>query len=195
MQEYIKKLLDIGKKKTYSEGSIIFFEGELPKSLLVLLNGKVRLHKLAKDSQTTLHTLSGTCFLAEMPSLTNTPYPATASAIKECEILQINLSTLNAHIMQDGEFALSLINSLCQKIGILERLLKQNSENIEERLANYLLNNKAALHTLSQRKIANDINTTPQSLSRILKSLKENKIIATSKGKIEIIDIARLSRF
>ena len=62
---------------------------------------------------------------------------------------------------------------------------------IKENLINYLLENSANLP--SQRQIAEILGTNPQSLSRILKSLKNLGAITTNKGKIIILDSQKLA--
>ena len=192
MNDYISKLREIGKIRHYKNGNILFFEGESPCKLMILLKGKVRLNKTFGEAQKILHTLNAPCFIAEYPALTAQSYPATAICIGECEILEIELRKFRAHTEQNSAFCFELISSLCQKIGILERYITQNAKNLKENLINYLLENSANLP--SQRQIAEILGTNPQSLSRILKSLKDLGAIATDKGKIIILDSHKLAQ-
>ncbi len=192
--EYIAQLRKIGKIRHYKSDNILFFEGEMAMKLLLLLKGKVRLSKAFggnKNLQKTLHTLNAVCFIAEYPALTGQSYPASGICVGECEILEITLKDFRAQIKQNSEFCFSLISSLCQKIGILERYITQGENSLSQNLANFLLENSANLP--SQRKIAEILNTNPQSLSRIIKSFKDLGIIATNKGKIIILDSQKLS--
>ena len=191
MNDYISNLREIGKIRHYKNGNIVFFEGELPSKLMLLLKGKVRLSKAFGEAQKVLHTLNAPCFIAEYPALTGQSYPASAICIGECEILEIYLQDFRAHTEKNSEFCFELISSLCQKIGILERYITQNAKNIKENLINYLLENSANLP--SQRQIAEILGTNPQSLSRILKSLKDLGAITTNKGKIIILDSQKLA--
>ena len=192
MSDYIRKLCEIGKIRQYKNGNIVFFEGEIPSKLMILLVGKVRLNKAFGEAQKVLHTLNAPCFIAEYPTLTAKSYPATAICVGECEILEIELQDFRAHTEQNSAFCFELISSLCQKIGILERYITQNAKNIKENLINYLLENSANLP--SQRQIADILGTNPQSLSRILKSLKKSGAITTDKGKIIILDSHKLAQ-
>lgn len=192
--EYIEQLRKIGKIRRFKSDNILFFEGEMPTKLLLLLKGKVRLNKAfggTQSAQKTLHTLSAVCFVAEYPSLEGIAYPASAISVGECEILEIEIKDFRAQIEQNSAFCFSLISSLCQKIGILERYITQNENSLNKKLANFLLENSDNLP--SQRKIAEILNTNPQSLSRIIKSFKDSGIIATNKGKIIILDSAKLN--
>ncbi len=191
--EYIAQLSKIGRIRHYKSDNILFFEGEMPMKLLLLLKGKVRLSKAFggnKNALKVLHTLNAVCFIAEYPALTGQSYPASGICVGECEILEIKLKDFRTHIKQNGEFCFSLISSLCQKIGILERYITKNENSLSQNLANFLLENSANLP--SQRKIAEILNTNPQSLSRIIKSLKDLDAISVNKGKIIILDSQQL---
>lgn len=192
--EYIEQLRKIGKVRHFKEDNILFFEGEVATKLLLLLKGKVRINKAFggnKNLQKTLHTLSAVCFIAEYPAFAGELYPASGICASECEILEIELETFRAHSAENSEFCFSLISSLCQKIGILERYITQSENSLTQNLINFLLENSVNLP--SQRKIAEILNTNPQSLSRIIKSLKDIGAISVNKGKIVILDFAKLN--
>lgn len=191
MESYIENLSKIGRICHYKTSNIIFFEGEMPKKIFVLLKGKVRLCKACGSANKHIHTLESPCFIAEMPSLTNQIYPASAICVNDCEILAIKIENFRKSILENSEFCFSLIASLCQKIGILERYITQNSNNLTQKLVKFILENSDNLPT--QRKIAEILNSNPQSISRILKSLKQRNAIAINKGKIAILDSAKLS--
>lgn len=190
-ESYIENLREIGKIHKYYDKNIIFFEGEIPQKLMILLKGKVRLYKIANDAEKTLHMLFAPCFIAEMPSLSQKAYPASAICDGKCEILEVNLAKLRENALKNNAFCMDLIASLCEKIGILERHITQNAKSLREKLIAFLLENHANLP--SQRKIAEILNTNPQSISRILKSLKQNGAIAVNKGKIVVLDSQKLA--
>ena len=84
MEDYFKLLHSIGYKRFFNKDEILFFEGESPKKLFVLLSGKVRIYKSTKLAENlaprekTLHYISAPNFIAEMPSLLKQPFPASA---------------------------------------------------------------------------------------------------------------------
>ena len=70
---------------------------------------------------------------------------------------------------------------------ILENHISKNSQSLKERIKKFVLENKEELQKLTQRQIAQKLNTSPESLSRILKELKNAGFIKTQKGKIIIV--------
>lgn len=185
MQNHIKMLYNIGYKRFYNSKEFLFFQGEIPKKLLVVLKGKVRLYKSTQEGkEETIHTISAVNFIAEMPSFMNIPYPASAVCLEECEILEIELAFFKEYCTKNSDFCLSFIASLCHKIEILESLLTASTQSLKEKTIRFLIQNKSALANLSQRQIAQKLNTSPESLSRILRELKKQDCIQTQKGKI-----------
>ncbi|WP_026944066.1 Crp/Fnr family transcriptional regulator [Helicobacter rodentium] len=197
MQDYLKMLISLGYKRFYQKGEILFFEGEIPKQLFVLLSGKVRVYKTIEETQKirgkntkkiareqTLHCICAPNFIAEMPSFLNQAFPASATCEEECEVLEISLSTFQKHCIENPSFCHTFIASLCNKIKVLESHIAQNSLSLKERLVEFLRANEAELSNLTQRQIAQRLNTSAESLSRILRELKAQKILSTQKGKI-----------
>lgn len=191
MKKLFSSIEKIGHKRTLESGEILFFEGMKANNLLLLLSGKVRLYKSQENlscKEHTLHILNAPQFIAEMPFFMQTTYPANAECIQTCEIIGINFETFQNQCLQNNQICLLFINSLCKKIQILESHISTYNQSLQMRVLQYLQTHKANLPTLTQRKIAQSLNITPESLSRTLKILKEKHIIATHKGKIVFLD-------
>lgn len=139
--DYIENLRTIGRIRAFENQNIIFFEGEMPRKLIVLLKGCVRLYKTIDNAQKSLHTLYAPCFIAEMPSLAQKPYPASAICESACEVLEVDLDEFRKNALENNAFCLSLIASLCEKIGILERLISRANQTLEKKLCAFLLEN------------------------------------------------------
>lgn len=182
--DYVKILENLGVKKKYKKNEILFFEGEKANKFFLLLSGNVRIYKsLELGSEKTLHIFHPISFIAEMPSFNNAEYPASAMCEEDCEILCVNTNVFKDQL-KDTQFCFSFISSLFQKIRILEGYIELNNQNLNERFLNFANKNKAILPTLTQRKIAQMLNTSAESLSRILKELKKQGKVTITKGKI-----------
>lgn len=190
MEDYFKLFCSIGYKRFFNKDEILFFEGETPKKLFILLNGKVRIYKsiqLTKDlapREKTLHYIASPNFLAEIPSLLRQPFPTSAVCNQDCEILEINLKTFKKQCAKHPNFYQQLIASLCQKIKTLETHIAESHLSLKDKLMSFLQENAQSLNTLTQREIAKHLSTSPESLSRTIKELKAQGRIETKKGKI-----------
>lgn len=188
MQKYLKILEKIGRKKHYQKGNILFYEGEKAVCFFVLLEGKLRVFKsFSNFKEINLHFFTPVSFVAEMPAFKGINYPASAICESECEILELQFSDFEALCKEDMQFSFLLITSLFEKIHILEQDLRTHSLELKERLKFFLNSNEKELSTLTQRQIADKLNTQAQSLSRVLKELKNEGFLKTNKGKIELL--------
>lgn len=187
MQDTIAMLSQMGYKRLYAPNQIVFFEGEIPKKLLVLIRGGVRIYKTHQNREETLHHIQAPSFIAEMPSFLGLTYPASAVCSCECEILEVSLERFKKQCAEDVSFSLAFIASLCHKIAILERHIAHTAQNLQEKVCCFLLENRSALPTLSQRQIVQKLNTSPESLSRVLRKLKEAGFLRIQKGKIVLV--------
>ncbi|STQ85789.1 Crp/Fnr family transcriptional regulator [Helicobacter muridarum] len=198
MQRHLELLCKIGRKVVYEENSILFFEGEEARNLFLLLHGRVRLYKNIEQGmyrkEQTLHIFDEINFIAEMPFFTQSNYPANAQTIQQSEIIIINTQSFKNHL-QDSEFCMLFISSLCQKIQILESHIKSQSQSLQERFLAFIRANEKELENMSQRHIARHLNTNPESLSRLIKSLKKQGIIDTNKGKVIAINRKSLEEY
>lgn len=193
MDKHFEILLSLGKKEYFKKGSILFYEGEKAKKILILLNGKVRIYKVSpRNLELTLHTLEAVNFIAEMPVFEGIDYPANAICESDCELCMIDFDYFKEQCLKDSQISFLLISSLFGKIRILENFIRQNSLDLKSRLVIFLLENEEKLNSLKQREIALLLNLPPESLSRFLKDLKKTSLIQTHKGKIEILDKKRL---
>ena len=107
--------------------------------------------------------------------------------MNECEILEIYLEVFKKQCIENVDFWLPFIASLCQKIKILENHISKNSQSLKERVKKFALENKEELQKLTQRQIAQKLNTSKKSLPKIQKEHKNAGFIKTQKGKIIIV--------
>lgn len=185
---YIQILQNLGVKKKYSKGEIVFYEGERASKFFLLLSGSVRIYKsLELGNEKTLHIFKAPCFIAEMPSFNNGLYPASSVCEEFCEILCIESNAFKKEL-ENTQFCLTFIASLFSKIRILEAYIEANNQSLSERFLHFASANKASLPTMTQRKIAQMLNTSAESLSRILKDLKAQGRVRIVKGKVEVIE-------
>ena len=78
----------------------------------------------------------------------------------------------------------------------MESFINYNiSSNSIEKIAKFLYDNESILINLKQVKIAQILNITPETFSRKLAKLKNDKIIQNEKGYIKILDHEKLKDY
>ncbi len=186
----------IGTHKSFKKDSILFFEGQKAVEMILLLKGCVRLYKTDCLGRTiNIHFLRAVNFIAEMPVFEGLNYPASAICENDCEFIFIRFENFKKYCFQDEEVGLLLMRSLMAKIRYLERMINENFQyDVRMRFISFLLQNRSNINQFSQKDIAKMINTTPETLNRIIKKLKSEDLIITIKGRIQILDMMALKK-
>ncbi|MCI0500310.1 MAG: Crp/Fnr family transcriptional regulator [Epsilonproteobacteria bacterium] len=185
---------EITTKKKYTEGEIIFFEGEIPHYFYLLLSGFVKVYKTDhKCNEIVLHNFAPTTFIAEMASIENFKFPASAVALSDCVIALIKKNEFIDILKTHPEISFLLTKSLTRKIKALEGLLNRSLIfDATTTIASYIYHNEELFKTKKNKIIANELNITPETLSRVLKKLKDLKILDNEsniidKNKLEVL--------
>lgn len=174
--ENIKEYSSITK---YSKDNIIFYEGEDSKYLHLLIKGVVKLYKSGSNNkEIVMKYFYDNELIAELSNFEQIPYPATALAYTDCEILKIDFEKFRKIIYSNEGLALKIQASLIKKIKNLERIISsQLVLDTHQRVAKYIVENKESFFKTKNILIAQLLNITPETLSRVLRNFKDNGYI------------------
>ena len=196
-KEEMKQLFKISSFKQYKKNNILFFEGDKPQQLFLLLDGIVKVYKVdTKGSEIILHFFQAQTLIAETAHMQRITYPATAMCETDCEILEIDYAKFEQNFLRNPNISMKIIYSLSQKIKTLQSVIDSNlTMNTFSRTCKFLYENEHLLSTLSQRKIAAILNITPETLSRNISILKKEKIVTVEKRTIMILQKEYLKQY
>jgi|LGOV01.1.fsa_nt_gb CRP/FNR family transcriptional regulator len=183
-EDGLKRLKDISSIKKYNSKEILFFEGEEPKYLHILLDGIVRLYKTNhKGNQIFLHQFLPVSMVAELANFENIPYPATAEFTCRGEVLKIDYKKLEEGFFKNPELSLQIIKSLAGKLKIMSEVVTNEIVlTSEAKIAKFLVENGELFETLKNTKVASLLNLTPETLSRTLTKFKKQGLIRSDEG-------------
>ncbi len=164
---------------SFQDGNIIFYEGDPSRYLYLTQKGEVKLYKsLANANELVLKYFKADEVIAEVAVFKEIPYPATAQAMGEVELIKIDFKNLKELFLSNPEILLKIQSSLINKIKNLENLLSRYLIlDAKGRVIDYILKNEEQFFTLKQTEIAKMLNLTPETLSRVLKPFKADGII------------------
>ncbi|WP_457639796.1 Crp/Fnr family transcriptional regulator [Persephonella sp.] len=194
--QQLKKLQEISFIKEFKRGELLFYEGEEPRYLYILLDGTIRVYKTdLKGNEITLHYFHPVNMIAEVANFEDFPYPATAEFESDGKVLAIDYSRFRNEFLNDPEVAFNVIKSLAYKIRILNDIIVQNlMMDAVSRVAKFIDEHEDLFRQLKHNKVASLLNITPETFSRILKKFKDQKIIE-KKGKELIINKDKLKKY
>jgi CRP/FNR family transcriptional regulator len=193
-QDETDRLYKISSLKEYKKGNIIFYEGDQPKRLKLLLDGIVKVYKVdSKGKEVILHFFQPQTLIAETAHMQKINYPATAICETDCKLLEIDYALFEKDFLRNPEISLKIIQSLSKKVKALQNVITTNlTMDTFSRVCKFIYENENHINELSHRKIAAILNITPETLSRNLSTLKKDGIVAVNNRKIEILDKDRL---
>ena len=184
----------------YPEGSVLFGEGQLPRGVFVLCRGRVKLSVCASDGKTLiLYIAEPGEVLGLSATVGGKPYEVTAETLEPCQVNFVKreeflrfLKEHNDACLRVAEQLSAKYNSACHEIRALGL-----SHSAMQRLAQLLLEwsaqegdgTKAAPRPklpFTHDEIAQMINTSRETVTRLLADLKRRQILQT-KGRTLLI--------
>ncbi len=195
-EEMINKLIKISKLVTYEKNSIIFYEGEIPKKLLLLVEGSICIFK----SEYLLHEKIIRFYkpiemVAELANIKSMLYPATARCDEKSQIIEINYEEYMSVFCNNKDYASKgyecLLKSISNKLSYhLNACSYTNITqcNAVQKVAKLILEDINRFNNEKNWKIAHDLGMSPETLSRSLSKLKKLKAIKIISSKIVIMD-------
>ncbi len=189
----------------YNKGEIIYRQGEIPKGLMCLTQGKVKVLKQGICRGQIIRIVNPYGFIGYRALFAGEQYSSSAIAIEDCTICTIDKENLFNIILKNGEFGLNLLKEMARELGVSnERTVNLTQKHTRGRLAESLIfmidtfgfesDNKTINAYLSRRDIAWLSSMTTSNAIRTLSSFAEEHIISLEGKKIRILDIEKLKK-
>lgn len=185
----------IGEFTTFlklSKDNVLFYEGDDPKYLFLLKKGIVKLYKTSSnDKEILLKYFHSNELIAEVANFEQIPYPATAQSFTDTEVLRIDFGSLKDIIYSDPNLSFLIQTSLIKKIRNLENIVSLHVVlDSKERIAKYLCDHSEEFFNTKNIIVAEILNISPETLSRMLRVFKNDGLIDNKK---KTVDKERLS--
>ncbi len=184
------------------KGDLLFRKGDLPQALYLVLGGYIVVSVTApQGGKKALGIFSAPQSIGETEIAMDSPYPFSAEATDDAEVLLIGKAVLVDLLDRDNRFARRLMTSM----GARQHNLVQDMESYTlrsglERVIGYLLQH-ASVHPGGKLKvelpatkqlIASLLHLKPETLSRIFRELSEAGLIHVRGKHVQIPDIEQL---
>lgn len=185
----------------FKKGQVIFEEGGTATGLFCIHSGKVKVYKTGDDGrdQIVRFAREGDA-LGYRSLMTGEAYSVSAAALEDSMICRIPQSAFFGMIDKDGKLSLRVIHLLSGELRDAEKQIVNLAQKpVRERLAEALLllrevygtenGEHSALNVrLTREELASVVGTATETLVRTIAELKREKLIATDKKKILILD-------
>lgn len=190
----------------YKKNEIIHAEEEIPKDLMCLLKGKVKIYKNGVGGRSQIiRMIRPVQNFGYRAYFAREPYVTNASAFEPSTVCLISMEIIEKLLSENSRLAFYFIKELSVDLGIADaRVVSLTQKHIRGRLAeslvflleNYGLEEDGATISLylSREDLANLSNMTTSNAIRTLSTFVDEHIISLDGRKIKIIDEEQLKK-
>jgi CRP/FNR family transcriptional regulator, anaerobic regulatory protein len=179
----------------YEIGSSIFNNRQSCIGFSLILSGQIRVYKIGDDGkEITLYRLrtGDNCFNTVLCALTDADGSSFSEVEENALVAVIPMNFFKLYILNNTEFLKYIFRNLYNKFeNVVGGLEKVTFDSIEHRLINYFKekvseNNGSKIVYVTHEKIAADIGTSREVVSRKLKDLEKREYLELGRGKIKV---------
>lgn len=107
--------------KEFSQGTILFREGEPGKEMYIIQKGKVQVRKRVGKTEKVLAELTAGEFFGEMALLLGTDRSATVEVTEKSRILVVSPDTFTSLLENDPQIALKMLKKMAARLRALDQ--------------------------------------------------------------------------
>lgn len=193
-EQFISDILSSARLESFSTGRMIYLQGDACSHIALLLSGEIRVYKMSElGREITLYEIGpgDTCILNASCILSDITYPANAATVEAGEMLLLPAARFRELLARHEEMRTFVFSLLSQRLGTVMALVEEVAfGKLDERLSEYLLE-KAGDGQLAttHQKIANDLGTSREVVSRLLKDFERQGRIRLSRNLIHMVNL------
>ncbi|MGC2424233.1 MAG: Crp/Fnr family transcriptional regulator [Nitrospirota bacterium] len=187
-----EEILKAGRRMTVPPGHYVYSEGDFCQAFIFLISGEVRVFKMAESGrEITLYELGAgdTCIINASCILSGIPTPAFAVTLNECDALLLPAPEFRRLTGEHEELREYIFKVLGQNLSNVMALVEEVAfKHMDERLIEYLEDkSESGRLSATHQKIAADLGTSREVISRLLKDLERKGRVSLSRNLIKLL--------
>ena len=203
--DVLSELAEGALERRLKRGEILFSANDPSDGLYIVLSGSLRAFRVNLDGrEQTIHIERAGGALAEVAVFDGGPYPSTAIAEEDSEVLFLGRENVRRFMLQHPEAALKALAIVAKKLRMVASMVEQLAlMDVSQRLAKYLLveatNSNPKLKDgagfsleLSHSQIANRLGSVREVVTRGLQKLAREGIIQVRGHRILVLNVRKL---
>jgi len=204
-QAALERLAAITSPSSYPKGATLFVEGQTPRGVFILCNGRVKLSTSSADGRTLILRIADAGEVLGLPAtVTGKPYELTADVIEPAQANFVSSRDFLEFLREHGEAALRVAQQLGETYhsAVAEMRTIGLSHSVGEKLARFLLELTADQEkvkgetritlTLTHEEIAQMIGTSRETVTRQFGDFKKRQFVQVKGSTLIIKDKAGL---
>jgi len=203
----LKHLESITAAASYPKGATLFVEGQRPRGVFILCNGRVKLSTSSADGKTLiLRVPERGEILGLAATISGQPYQASAEVLEPAQANFIASNDFLDFLKTHGEAALRVAQELSQNyhMAIAEMRTIGLSHSAAEKFARFLFEQISggetqdgevrATLTLTHEEIAQMIGSSRETVTRLFSDFKKRQILQVRGSTVVVRDVAGLRK-
>lgn len=179
----------------FKAGEILMRTGQFIKSTVLVLKGKIKVYRESDDGGEFLmyYLQSGqACAISMICATKNEASQIMAKVDEDAELLMIPLEVMDKWMLNHRTWYEFVLGTYCSRFDdILEVVDNIAFKGMDERLEFYLKRffnaNNSRIINLSHQEIANELNTSREVISRLLKKMEQLGKVKLNRNQIEYL--------
>ena len=182
--------------RRYENQAVIYHSGEDAGQFYCLIDGKVQIYMTSPEEKT-ITVYQNHALFGEAAFFDGSPRTTSARALVASRVVVIDRESILTCFREQPDLALSMICSLSRNVRMLSTQINEISFlPAEQRLARFLVEESGCgvrQVSYTHEEIGSMIGSSRVTVSRILRTFAEQRLIRTSYRKIEVLQPEQLS--
>lgn len=196
-EKLVNEVEDLGEFKTFPADEILMRKGQFIRSTMLVLNGLIKIYREDDEGGEFLmyYLKPGeACALSMVCAAKHEASPIMAKTVTETEVVLVPVDAMSEWVSKYKSWYQFVIETYRSRFDELLLTLDNVAfRSMDERLEFYLKRAKDAqqknLIDISHQEIANELNTSREVISRLLKKMEQKGRLKLYRNVIEILDI------
>ncbi|HET9487310.1 MAG TPA: Crp/Fnr family transcriptional regulator [Chryseosolibacter sp.] len=196
-EDLIRQLEKVGQEVEFDEGDLLIRPGQYFKQSLLLLEGKVKVYRQGENGEEFfLYYLEpgNACALSIICAARNETSEIKGVSVTPVKAFAIPLQHMDGLMRDYRQWYYFVLETYRTRFEELLQVIDQIAfHSMDEKLEFYLKRqfetHKTKTISITHQQIADDLNSSREVISRLLKKLESNKRIAISRNEISMISL------
>ena len=190
----VEEIEEQGEFRTFPANEILMRKGQFIRSTMLVLNGLIKIYREDDDGNEFLmyYLKPGeACALSLVCAAKHEASPIMAKTVVETEVMMVPVDTMNEWMSKFKSWYQFVIETYRARFDeLLITLDNVAFRSMDERLEFYLKRAKEAQQTtllnISHQEIAQELNTSREVISRLLKKMEQKGLVGLQRNAIEL---------
>ena len=183
--------------RTFHAGEVIVRTGQYIKSTVLVLSGRIKIYRQNEEGNEFLIYYLGAgeaCAVSLICALQSQTSEITAKAVEDTEVIMLPVQLMDEMMSKFKSWSHFVIRTYRNRFDEMLTVIDSIAfRNMDERLEFYLKRCKAdtgkSILNLTHQEIADDLNSSREVVSRLLKKMEQIGKIKLNRNSIELLDL------